>query len=809
MTLLRLMAGSAGDMDPDFGGPPDGFDDDDFKLPPNRTWLWALIAVVLLAAAGGGGYYFYLQQQASRELEELLATSAELPPDQRAAALRKVLAADNVHTSFRLDAAQQLGKMGDTKAIPVLMDVIDDPEELSQAAAVSLGKMADADVMGQGDIARAREKIFPQLQAAQGMARTQFAFSLALLEDERCIEPLLQGYIENEQARSIEGLNARLIAQFASQQKLIELTLSDDPAVKMFAAQALGEKGARDAEDALVNLLSDDNPSVIQSAAESLAKVAPTRAGPELIKLMNKQPDMQSALVVALRDAVGAPGLQPIYENTEDWDFKLRLIQHVRAPPPPGREQPPDVPRGIGDPRAGDMCYHLYNNHPGPQIQREMGLWCLEELGDERAAEGLFKVASEPFTPERDNIIDDSIKSIGNLKLPGAQEFLLDLLKQGKGRPATILGALGRVADASIGNKVEPFTHCPEADVLSGGACDRETALRVLGRLGWGKALDLLVETAERHPDDKVATRIESRDIWQEFRLRDRIGAFEGLAHLGDPEAVPLLMETMEDTEDDPQIRLEAARALAYSANDEAVSTILAKIRDDDLDTETRKYYIAALWHHPTREAVDDMINFIADETTSPSLLMAAGFAIGEAGQEMVDQERLQSLLAQRSTEHLVPAALAALMAGNPETIRVLLEVFESRMGVESQVRDRYAGPQGHAVYLTPAMFESGRIYQRLRNAEFIQEVNTSQHGWAWQHLIDRMLRGTVSAPNGMSPYEIREQLAEDVRSSEDSDVQRMAAVALLRMGFRGYVLALAAEGGPGSEIARRVLVGR
>lgn len=790
------------------GGPDEQFDD--IKPPPKRTWLYLLIGLVVVGGLAAGGYYLYLQQQDIDELEALAAEASSLPPEERAAALRRVLGATQLHGSFRKDAAEALGALGDAEAVPLLMEAIGDTEELSQTAAIALGRMAEAGRLGEGDISRARDRIFPQLQASEAMARTNFAFSLALLHDERCIEALLQGYIEDEQARSIDGLDAHLVMQFASPQKMVDLTGSDDPAVRMFAAQALGEKITDQGPDALIRLLNDANSSVVRTAAESLAKVSPTRAGPELIQLMKRQPDMQGALIVALRDAVGAPGLQPIYENTEDWDIKLRLIQHVRAPPPPGREQPPDVPRGIGDPRGGDMCDHFFKNYPGKiQVHHEMGLWCLEELGDERAAEGLFKIAQEPINPSRDGIIDDCIKSIGFLKLQGATDHLLNMLKEGKGRPATILGALGRVGDASIGNKIEPFTRCPEADVLSGGACDRETALRVLGRLRWSGSLKLFLETAERRTDDQVATRIESRDVWQEFRLRDRIAALEGLAHLGNSEAGDVLMKTLEDTEDDPQIRLEAALALAYSADDDIVSTVLAKIRNREIDVETRKFYVAALWHHPNEEAVNDLIAFISDEGTPQPLLMAAGFAIGEAGEGMVQQEQIRELLRQESTEHLVPACLAALMVGDEETMRQLLQVFDNVQGVESQVRDRYAGPNGHPVYLTPDLFESGRMYRRLFNAHFLRETETGDHGWVWQHLIERMLLGTPNRPNGMHIQDILRRLAHDVRTNDNPEWRYMAALALLRMGYRGYVLMLATDDGPGADVARRVLIGR
>lgn len=787
------------------GEPPDDFDDDEVRVPPKRTWLWVLIGLVLLAGAGIGGYYFYQQQQEIREAEELLNRSGDLPPAERAAALRQVLTS-KAHDSFRKDAARQLGEIGDTEAVPLLLAEVTDTGEVSQTAAEALGRIHRQGRLSEDQTTRARDLVHEQLQAAEGFSRTQFAFALALLEDERCIEPLLQGYIENSRSRSIEGLNAQLIARFASPQKMIELTKSDDAAVRMFAAQTLGEQGTDEGVDALIKLLSDANRGVVRSAAESLAKVSPSRAGPELIQLMQKQPSLQQTLVVALRDAVGAPGLQPIYENSEDWDLKLRLIQHVRAPPE--KVQSLDVPRGIGDPRGGDMCDHFYKNYEGPQPMKEMGLWCLEELGDRRAAYGLFKIAEEEYSRERDNIIDASIKSIGNLKLPGAQEFLLELLKQGKGRPATILGALGRVGDETVGSKIERFTHCPEANVLSGGACDRETALKVLGRIHWAGAFKLLTDTAERREDDKVATRIESRDIWQEFRLRDRIAAFEGLAHLGDPEAAELLMHTMEDTEDDPQIRFEAARALAYSVNDEVISTILTKIRDTELDMDTRKFYVAALWHRPNREAINSLFEILESSDTPSPLLLTTGFALGEAGEDMVDQARLRRLLESNDSEHLVAASMAILMSGDDESLRLLAQKFRETQGLEMQARDRYAGPQGHPVFLTPAMFDDNRIYRRLRNAELLRDSGEGDHGWAWHHLIDRLLRGTVASPQGMSPYEIRERLAEDVRSKEDPEWRRLAALALLRMGFRGYVLMLAAEEGQGAETARQVLLG-
>jgi HEAT repeat protein len=776
---------------------------------PSRGWMFMLLILVACCAIG---YLYWSQQHGVAEVESLATTAMDMgkamPRPDRVAALCQVVAADRLFPTTRANAAKMLGTMGDAGAAPTLIAAVTDTGELSQAAAVSLGRLSEADLLGEAEISQARDRIFPQMQAATGAGKTSFAFALALLHDERCVSALLEGYVADQRTRNIPGLDARLIMEFATADQIIPLTSHADVAVRVFAAQALGEKVTDQGPDALISLLGDREKRVVQTAAGSLAKIAPMRAGPELIQLLKRQPELQSDLVVALRDAVGAPALQPIYEDTEDWDFKLRLIQHVRAPAPPGREVPADMPRGIGDPRGGDMCYHFYTNYPGKILsQQEMGLWCLEELGDERAAEGLYKVAVEPYSPERDAIVDDSIRSIGYLKLPGSQDFLLNLLKEGKGRPATILGALGRMGDPSLGDKIEPYTHCPETDVLSGGACDRETALKAIGRLHWPKALKLFMDIAERRSDDKVATRIESRDVWSEFRLRDRLAALEGLAHLGDPAAAELLMKTLEDTEDDMDIRVDSARALAYSANDQVITTILAKIRDSNLDTETRKYYVTALWHHPNREAVDDLLSFIADESTPQPLLITAGFAVGEAGEENVNQERLRELLRIESTERLIPACLAALMAGDDDTVRALARLFEANQALEGQVRDRYAGPDGHPVFLTPALFDSGRLYRRLHNADLLASENLNLHAWVWRQLVERLFVGTASAPSGMSHYEILSRLANDVRTNENGEWRRMAAEALVRMGYRGYVLVLAAEEGPGAEVARRVLI--
>jgi HEAT repeat protein/pSer/pThr/pTyr-binding forkhead associated (FHA) protein len=770
-----------------------------------------MLGLVLIVVAAGVVYLYYQQRAATAEVRALadlaLDPTKQMEDETRAEALRKVLATEAVYPALRSRAAEALGKSGESENVPVLIAAITDNEEVSQAAALAIGKMNDEGHVPEDKVTEAREKVYTQLQDSSGIAKARFAFALALLHDPRCIDPLIEGFVNEEEARQMAGLDARLISQFANTQKLVDLTGNPDAAVRRLAAQALGLKQSEQGPDALIRLLSDPDKTVIQVAAGSLAKISPTRAGPELIQLLKRQPDMQGELVAALRDSVGAPGIQPIYEGTDDWELKLRLIQLVRAPPAPNREVTSDFPRGIGDPRGADMCNHFYQNYPGPQAAREMGLWCLEELGDPRAAEGLFKVAQEAFSPERDAVIDDSIKSIGYLKLPNAEATLVDMLKKGKGRPATILVALGRIGGPELGSKIEPYTHCPEADVLAGGACDRETALKVLGRLRWPNALKLFLETAERRPDDKVATRIESRDPYEEFRLRDRLAAIAGIAFLRDSGAAELMMKTLEDTTDDPEVRFDAARALAYAADDATVATILTKVRDANLDMETRKYFLTALWHHPNREVANDLINMMADANTPQPLLLAAGFAIGEAGADAVDQTRLRSLLSTTDTDHLVPACVAVLMAGDDEAIQELLNVFQRDPSIEVQVRDRYAGDDGHPVYITPALFTSGRLYQRLHNADLLWRANENAHNWAMLHIVSRLLVGTADSPDGMSPFAIRQQLANDVRNSSNPEWKRMAAVALLRMGWRGYVLMLAAEDGPGAEVARRVLI--
>jgi HEAT repeat protein len=781
--------------------------------PRPRSWFRLVVGLIAIVGIGVVVYLFWVQRHGIAEVRALatraMDPTSSLTPVERAAALRKVLAAERLYPALRTQAAQTLGTMGDAEAIPVMLSVIRDTGEVSQTTAVSLGRMAEQGLLAESDIAKARNLIFPQMQASKGVPKAYFAMALALLHDERCIEPLLRGYAEFDQVRRFPGLTPRLVMEFASATRMAELAKNENATVRAFAAEALGEKGSVEGPDTLVGLLNDPDRNVVAVAARSLAKVAPTRAGPELINLMQRQPDMQSDLIVALRDTVGAPAIQLIYDGTEDWALRVRLIQYVRAPPQPGREVPASAPRGVGDPRGADMCDHLFKNHPGEQSKREMGLWCLEELGDPRAGEGLIKVAQEEYTPSRDSIIDGAIRSVGILKVPGAESVLLEMLAAKKGRPATILNALGRLGEPGLGAKIAPFTQCAEdVDVLTGSDCDRETALKALGRLRWPNALKLLEETAERRPDDKVATRIESRDVGSEYRLRDRIAAFDGLALLGDAAASELLTKTIEDVEDDPEVRYMAARALAYSLNDELAAGVLAKLRDGALDAETRAYYATALWQRPNREAVSVLIDLLVDTSTPNEALLALGYAIGEAGNQNVDQGRLRALLQSDSSDRLIPACLAAMMAGDDQTIEQMLRVLEERRGVEAEVSDRYAGPDGHPVFLTPALFESGRIYERLHNADLIARENRARHGWAWQQLMDRMVNGTPSSPNGMSAFEIRERLAADVRSNPNSESRRMAAMALLGMGYRGYVLMLAAEEGQGAEVARRVLAG-
>jgi HEAT repeat protein len=140
---------------------------------------------------------------------------------------------------------------------------------------------------------------------------------------------------------------------------------------------------------------------------------------------------------------------------------------------------------------------------------------------------------------------------------------------------------------------------------------NRARAGWLLGRLGSDRAVEHLT-AALRDPDARL-----------------RAEAARSLGTLGDPRAVPDLVETLrKDT--DPDARMSAAHALGLVGDDRVVDPLLEKLADRDENPRVRGAVAEALAGPQVRRAVPHLIAALGD--ASVEVRFWAAFALGELG---------------------------------------------------------------------------------------------------------------------------------------------------------------------------------
>jgi hypothetical protein len=113
-----------------------------------------------------------------------------------------------------------------------------------------------------------------------------------------------------------------------------------------------------------------------------------------------------------------------------------------------------------------------------------------------------------------------------------------------------------------------------------------------------------------------------------------------------------------------------------------------------------------------------------------------------------------------------------------------------------------------YPLYLTRDMFTSRRLFRRLQTAREIAD-RTARSGeqilWPWKYLMDRIKKGWDTSPGGLTKRQVRQMLAETIRS--DAESRDLAAQILSGLNERGYLLALQADSDKAvSDVARATL---
>lgn len=821
--------GDDSEEQPDFPEAPaavEGHEQDEF-LPEGKSvgrgnkGMLLVFLVMLIVGAGIGGWY-WLDQQDRKEWDSRLQAAVKAgSEDEFKAGLRAIMSdlLDQGKTS-RVDIMNQvafeLGAARDTAAVPLLIRAVDWGDASGQEAAMALARIG-------GSAAKSgAEAIFKQMNLSEELRRAKYAWSLCMLGDDRGFPPLLEAVSKRiVSPKSIPDYDPDIIARVGTTDKLIELAKDSDPMLRMYAAMELGYRSDKDPVPALLGLIKDESNDVAQQAAISLGRTADERAGAALLQKMKDSPDLLDSILTAVTQSVGAPGLDAIYRSNKDPAIKYKIIGKIKQ---------------LRDPRSADLLLTVLDEQfPGSDDKskleadeiRNQALWILEDLGDRRIGAQMYGKTEWEEIPES-QIPDPSIRYrendmrrkiangvaswFGSVLPEGATDFLQKIYDRNQPYSNTpecaqrvkvdigpLLDSMGRTGDQRFCKLVDEFVTKDEGFYS-------QSAMLALGRLKCPGAIDTFVKkmqmTKEERKEEKFSTTEEGRDWQMEDRLQERRNSIIAVRFIGNPKAAAPLMDIVLDPVDDGELRREAADSLADVSDEKVMETIVEKVSDTAIDVVVRSALIQGLWHKPSVAAVEAMMKLLEGDGDY-ELVRSAAIVIGESGDTAM-AERLNKLL-DHQDEHRQRAAVMAILlgAGNLDRLDRVLAILA---GQEARlvIRDWY---ESHPIFLTQEMFDSGRVFRRLEVTRALAdrtENSPEEILWPWKHLMQRLKNGWDTSPGGLTALDVRRLLAEAVRGNEQ--YRDLAAKVLGGLNERGFLLALQAEKGPQSSIAREML---
>ena len=229
-------------------------------------------------------------------------------------------------------AAGALGAIGDPRAVPVLIDMLEHDPSVASYGAWSAGEIAASALARIGD-RRAFEPLVRALDAAEELTRKAAAEALGKLGDERSLA-VLQRVLETGTGDVREGacLGLGHLRDPRAVEPLLRALADADHSVRRFAAEALGRSDPR-AVGPLAEALRDAESGVREAAAIALGTIGDPRAVPPLVEALG---DADWWVVGEAAAALGRLGdaraVEPLMARVTDRGTHRRLrLAAIRA----------------------------------------------------------------------------------------------------------------------------------------------------------------------------------------------------------------------------------------------------------------------------------------------------------------------------------------------------------------------------------------------------------------------------------------------------------------------------------------------
>lgn len=457
----------------------------------------------------------------------------------------------------------------------------------------------------------AREKIKQALSDENWYVRGTAARAVAELGDPaaaQAVAPLLKDAHWYVRESALATLTA---TKTAPDPAVIEAMLaSPDPYMRARAAQALCASNAASAIDALLRLLKDDDLYVRRTAVVALGDLKAERAGEALVALLqDDSPGLRKAAAVALGKIGyknGWAAIAAATKTSEDWEYAAALYRLGH------REALDAVTAALHSPYADVRLAALRDLL---EFADSLTLPALVELASAQPANSSSpKLSANELFAFRFMIAEGLARFSG----PEAQAALIKLIEDPAPRlRSTAIASLAKLSRAN-----------PKDDVAINAliaALGREklpavqtTIIESLASFDRTRVANLLLQTkaADGKLTEPVLQALSAVNVTTDVLIEQlqngeaasRSLAAERLALLGDPRAVPPLIEVFSTAKDVP-VRISAAAALGTLKDRRAVEALVTAT-----NAPAREVRVAAV----------TALGLIADHTSSDALLAAA-----------------------------------------------------------------------------------------------------------------------------------------------------------------------------------------
>lgn len=469
------------------------------------------------------------------EIPELTGETPLKPKDpvpEKTALERYLEALRSSDLSIRMAAIAALQGMGE-EAVIYLIEALNDPHHAVRiAAADGLGEIGDEDA------------IDPLIQVFNDLredVRIAAARALGNIGDRRSIKPLISLF--GDRYHGVRAAAADAIAAFGhSALRPLEEALDDPvPVVRVMAAKAIALIGVGESIPVLIEHLGDAAPEVRWSVSRALGEFGYLAIDPLFLVLRRGERDMRLAAIDALWEIPNEEAGEALLYALEDEDEDVR----AKAAAALRKRQVIDV----------------WRRALGNQILEE------EKTPTRRSARREDKEAFEQSgRQEIDTLITALKDKTWNAQLGAATRLIM------MGRPAVdgLIRALKnedpeiQIAAASTLGEMRTTAVAPLMEALKDtDRFVRLVAARNLGKIGNERAIEALIESLHREPDNEVRATVA-----------------EALGYMGSKQAIEPLTLAMQDG--DERVRIVAARSLGYIGGRRAIESLIMGLGDQD-----------------------------------------------------------------------------------------------------------------------------------------------------------------------------------------------------------------------------------